>query len=175
MCSRKECLLFIIIWLLGSFVFHALVFGAPPDEVAVDFATATMVESVAPTPNPSPYDCPTCKDTGWIMHGDGHQTKCPNCDLAGLPGGPFDIIRQAKELIRRGNELAERGKALLDAFEKDGKATIDVRLPSTLKQPEIIKSAKPVVVSGGCANGQCGITRNKYTPIQKKNNWRWKR
>ncbi len=172
--DKKECLLFVIIWLLGTFVFHTLVFGAPPDEVAADFATATMAKGVAPAPNPSPFDCPTCKDTGWIMHGDGHQTKCPNCDLAGLPGGPLDIIRQAKELIRRGNELAERGKALLDAFERDGKVTVDIRLPQAPKQPPAVEP-KPAAEASGCASGQCGASSYRPTNTRKKSTWRWKR
>ena len=166
------------IWLmlLAIFIilFATFLKAAPPDEVAVDFATATMTKGVAPAPIPSPFDCPTCKDTGWIMHGDGHQTKCPNCDLAKLPGGPFDIIKQAKELIRRGNELAERGKALLDAFEKDGKITVDIRLPDAPKQPPK-EEPKPITVSSGCANGQCSVSGYKPSKTRKKSTWRWKR
>ncbi len=102
---------------------------ASPDEVAIDLALATMIESVSPGPAPSPYACPSCKDTGWIVHGGGNRTKCSNCDLASLPGGPLDIFKQAKELIRKGNELADRGKKLLDAIQKDGKLSVDILLP----------------------------------------------
>jgi hypothetical protein len=186
MKKKTEEFLCFVTWLIISFVFVTLgVFmivatftmaarGAPPDEVAVDFATATMAKGVAPAPNPSPFDCPTCKDTGWIMHGDGHQTKCPNCDLAGLPGGPFDIIRQANELIKRGNELARRGKALLDAIERDGKITVDIHLPNAPKQP-LADGQKPIVTSSDCADGQCSISSYKPTKTRKKSTWRWKR
>jgi len=122
--------------------------AAPPDDVAVDFAVATMIEGKGPAPGPSPYDCPACKDTGWIMHGDGHQTKCPNCDLAGLPGGPLDIYKQAKELIRKGNELANKGKALLDAIQKEGRITVDIRLPQ---------------VAADCPDGKCSIRADRNT------------
>lgn len=188
MNRRTEDALYFITWLIVSCVFISLTIfiivatfamaakAAPPDEVAVDFALATMVEGVGPKPNPTPFDCSTCKDTGWIMHGDGHQTKCPNCDLAGLPGGPLDIIRQAKELIRKGNELVERGKALLDAFEKDGKITIDVKLPQTVESAAVVK-LNPVA-SDDCSNGQCNVTFSqprKQTYKKKQSSWRWQR
>jgi len=159
------------VWLAAVFavicVLASLARAAPPDDVAVDFAVATMIESKGPSPEPSPYDCPACKDTGWIMHGDGHQTKCPNCDLA---GAPFSIIRQAKELIRKGNLLADRGKALLDAVQKEGKLTVDIRLPqiatdcpdgscpvtAPLGHPEIQEGAPYLrPAEAGCSNGRC--------------------
>lgn len=34
----------------------------------------------APAPAPSPYKCEKCKDTKWIIHGDGHKSPCPNCN-----------------------------------------------------------------------------------------------
>ncbi len=143
--------------------------AAPPDEVAVDFATATMIDGVPPAPDPSPYDCLTCKDTGWIIHGDGHQTKCPNCDLAKLPSGPLNIIWQAKELIRKGNKLAQRGKDLLDAFERDGKVTIDIKLP--IKPTVVSKVIAPA--NSKCSSGSC--KSNFRSPVKPKTRWRWKR
>lgn len=73
------------------FSLATLCFSAPPDEVAVDLAVATMVDGV--TPNPTLFDCLKCKDTGWIIHGDGHQTKCPDCDLAKLPVKPTVVVK----------------------------------------------------------------------------------
>lgn len=155
--------------------------ATPPDEVAVDFATATMIDGVSPTPNPSPFNCPTCKDTGWIIHGDGHQTKCPNCDLAKLPGGFFDVVRQAKELIRKGNELADRGKSILDALQRDGKITVDIKIPKISK----IDISIPII---DCPDGSCKVPQkystnsyerrvNEYqrTYTKPKSRWRWKR
>lgn len=157
----------LIIFVIGLWFFTAIIcYSAPPDEVAVDLTVATMVDGV--TPIPKPFNCSICKDTGWIMHGDGHQTKCLNCNLAKLSAGPFDIIKQAKELIRRGNELAKRGKALLDAFEKDGKITVDVRLPS-IDSTTVVK-LKPTITSG-CADGSCRVKRTYTKP---KSRWRWK-
>ena len=159
-------------------LFAATLLAAPPDDVAVDFSVATMIEGKGPAPGPSPYDCPTCKDTGWIMHGDGHQTKCPNCDLA---GSPFNIIKQAKELIRKGNLLADRGKALLDAAQEEGKLTIDIRLPqvptdcpdgkcsTAVSVPEVPAiQHQGVSVELSCPDGKCS-TR---TPTKRKTNSR---
>lgn len=42
-------------------------------------------------------------------------------------GGPIDTIRQAGEVVRE-------ARALLDAAKREGKVTIDVRLPRTLPQ-----------------------------------------
>jgi len=94
------------------------------DAVAVEWAVATMTDRT-----PQPYKCPRCKDTGWITHGDGHRTPCPECSdgSSGPYGGPLDTLREAKE----GNELAYRGKALLDAAEREGKITVDVHLPKS--------------------------------------------
>lgn len=39
----------------------------------------THIDSPAPEPSPSPFKCAKCKDTGWITHGDGHKTRCPDC------------------------------------------------------------------------------------------------
>jgi len=179
----------VLIWLFTVFctIFFlaAIAFAAPPDDVAVDFAVATMIEGEEPAPGPSPYDCPTCKDTGWIMHGDGHQTKCPNCDLAGLPGGPLDIIRQAKELIRKGNQLADRGKALLDAIQRDGKLTVDIRLPQTSAEcpdgkcsipgslPKVYTATTREASPGvSCSNGKCSPKRKTNSRMRIYKGWR---
>ncbi len=106
------------------------------DGVAVELTVATMAADRAPQPEPEPpgpYDCPRCKDTGWITHGDGHRTACPDCSDRGTGsyGGPLDAWREAKELIRKGNDLADRGKAIFDAAERDGRITVDVRIPDS--------------------------------------------
>ncbi len=182
-------ILAVISWAI-TFYLVTTAFAAPPDEVAVDFATATMVDGVSPTPNPSPFNCPTCKDTGWIMHGDGHQTKCPNCDLANLPGGFLDVVRQAKDLIRKGNELADRGKAILDAVQREGKLTVDIRLPKISADCPDGKCSTAVFVPQvsatqyqgtssklSCPDGKCSISsyRRSQTKPKPKTRWRWKR
>jgi hypothetical protein len=43
--------------------------------------------------------------------------------------GPLDIFRDGKALIDKGNALADRGKAILDQAQRDGKITVDIRLP----------------------------------------------
>jgi len=56
-------------------------------------------------------------------------------------------VREVKELIRKGNELADRGKAILDAAERDGKVTIDIRLPKPT----------PLRASAACTEGACPV------------------
>ena len=171
---------FAVVCLILGFAF--LCFASPCDFVATNLALSTMTDGVTPEPIPSPFDCPTCKDTGWIMHGDGHQTKCPDCDLAGLPGGIFDTIKQAKELIRKGNLLADRGKEILDAVQRDGKITVDIRLPGTSVSvsSDIIDDKKKVQIVterpavAGCSDGSCSATTYRY-PTKKRTSWRWKR
>jgi len=118
------------------------------DVVAVELALATLADGASPTP--SPYSCARCRDTGWLTHGDGHRTPCPDCNpgAAGeLYGGPIDTVREVKELIRKGNELADRGTAILDAAERDGKVTIDIRLPKPT----------PLRASAACTEGACPV------------------
>lgn len=38
-----------------------------------------------PGPKPTPDKCATCQGTGWIVHGDGHRTPCPDCQKAPTP------------------------------------------------------------------------------------------
>ena len=160
-----SCLLFYLCVFVTIFTLIVFWVGvcsaAPPDEVAVDLAVATMVEGVAPTPNPSPYNCATCKDTGWIMHGDGHQTKCPNCDLAKIQACRKGILEYAANLDGQGHALILRSKQILAAADRKGKV------------PDAT-AAGPVA---GCANGQCGTTAQYRRPTTKKrtSSWRWKR
>lgn len=123
------------------------------DEVAVDLAVATIISSPTPTP-PGPAQCPRCHGTGWIKHGDGHRTPCPDCQQgsAGPFGGPLDTLRDAKELIAKGNELADRGKAILDQAERDGKITVDIRVPKP-----VVNSALPPGSCRSCQGGACPL------------------
>ncbi len=50
---------------------------------------------------------------------------------AATVGGPIDVYRNARDLIDKGNDLADRGKAILDQAQRDGKITVDIRLPAT--------------------------------------------
>ena len=129
------------------------------DAAAIDFALATMTDSDVPAP-PAPDKCPRCNGNGWITHGDGHKTPCPDCHngSAGPYGGPLDTLREAKELIAKGNELADRSKALLDAAERDGKITVDIRLPKAT--PPVLGEAAPAAGKTTCPGGFC-----PYVPV----------
>lgn len=125
------------------------------DAVAVEMTLATMVDGAAPAP--SPYRCARCRDTGWLTHGDGHRTPCPDCQSGSagdLYGGPIDTLRQARELIEKGNSLADRGKAILDAAERDGKITVDVRIPKPA----------PYGSPAACPDGFCPLPSARAIP-----------
>jgi len=126
------------------------------DAAAVDLAVATMDQG--PTPEPL-AKCTLCKGTGWITHGDGHRTPCPDCqgDTGVAYGGPLDTLRDAKALIEKGNELADRGKALLDQAELDGKITVDIRLPSVPRLP--IQTPPDTATSPAASECQGGVCR----------------
>jgi len=103
--------------------------------IATEAAKVTMEKPVPPAPDPEPDD-----DTG---------------DSGQPVTGPLDTYRDAKELIRKGNELADRGKAILDAAEREGKVTVDVRLPKTA-----VPNPPP---SGPCPGGVCPVQPNQVT------------
>ena len=165
------------------------------DAVAVDLALATMTDHApAPQPDPpTPYDCPRCKDTGWITHGDGHRTPCPDCSdgSSGDYSGPLDTWRDAKDLIRKGNELADRSKQLFDRAERDGKIRVDIQLPKPSLESQ--STARQKAVTQSCPSGVCPVvpeppkrtaptvatqpaapsgTRTYYRP---RIFWRWRR
>lgn len=122
---KRLCLLWVLLCCCGCEAVRAE--SDWRDAAAVDLAVAMMVDAPAPKPD----RCERCKGTGYITHGDGHRTPCPDCQAAVGEsfGGPLDTLRDAKELIRKGNDLADRSKALLDAAQRDGKITVDVQLP----------------------------------------------
>jgi hypothetical protein len=118
-------------------------------------------------PAPVPAKCSRCNGTGWITHGDGHRTVCPDCQpgSAGQYGNPLDTYRDTKELIAKGNDLADRGKALLDAAEADGKIILAVHLPKVLKSAKAA-DAKTADDRTTCPGGVCPYTP-KETPKPK--------
>ncbi len=90
------------------------------DVLAVESAVTTLIDAPSPAPQPPPPDT-------------GDQF-----------GGPLDMLRDARALIDKGNALADRGKALLDAAQRDGKITVDVRLPG-------------VPAPADCPDGRCPV------------------
>lgn len=127
------------------------------DAVAVDLALSTMIDP-APLPlpePPTPYRCPRCKDTGWITHGDGHRTPCPDCSdgSVGDYSGPLETWRDAKELVRKGNELAERSRQILDQARRDGKIRVDIQLPTPVLESQASTTQEATIRS--CPSGVC--------------------
>lgn len=66
---------------------------APRAAAAVAAARASMAHDVAPPAPPAPGPkppapgkCTDCGGTGWIVHGDGHKTRCP-CGAVACPDG----------------------------------------------------------------------------------------
>lgn len=78
---------------------------------AVTAARATLrVEDPAPTPPgpkpPKPERCTECNGTGWIVHGDGHRTRCPcgaGCQTGTcpVPGASSTTVSPASSGSRR--------------------------------------------------------------------------
>ena len=104
--------------------------------IATEGAMVTL-EKTAPAPLPQPP-----------------QPK-PDPDGAGAAGqtvaGPLDTLRDAKELIRKGNNLADQSVAILDQARRDGKITVDIRLP----KPTAADMVAPPTPRKTCFSGTC--------------------
>jgi len=87
-----QWILYVLTWLSGDPT--SMDREAGRAAAAVMAARASMlVESTPPAPPappaptpPTPAKCSDCQGTGWIVHGDGHRTRCP-CGAAGCPDG----------------------------------------------------------------------------------------
>ena len=101
--------------------------------VATEGAMVTIEKSSIPAPAPAPKPSP-----------DGAGMKA---------GGPIDTYRDAKALIDKGNALADRGKAILDQAQRDGKITVDIRLPT----PPVSKPQTQSATGGLCPGGVCPV------------------
>ena len=92
-----ELLLWFLAWLSADPVSASL--EHPRAAAAVAAARASMAVEGAPAPTPAPTPkpgkCDDCKGTGWIVHGDGHRTRCP-CGAAGVPGASPATVSPAK-------------------------------------------------------------------------------
>jgi hypothetical protein len=107
-----------------------------------------------------------------IVEGDGPAPAAPAPgpgpdDTGALPQGW--IISDARDLIAKGNALADRGKAILDAAERDGKVTVDVRLPGGAKKREEASGRKPPANSLPLHGSECtgGVCRPRLLPWRR--------
>jgi len=148
-------------------------YAGPQDVIACEMALASMT----PDPDVTPEVCALCNGTGWITHGDGHKTPCPECSDGDLYGGPLDTVRQVKELIRRGDELTAWGLALKQQADNEGKVTIDIRLPGSMAIAPPPIAAPPneappneiarIDCTGDvCQLGDCQACQLQRTPIR---------
>jgi len=151
---RRLCCVWLLVCLCGCEVARSA--EDYRDAVATDLAITTMTDAPQPGPAPAPVKCLRCNGTGWITHGDGHRTQCPDCQAgsAGAYGSPLDTYRDAKALIAKGNALADRGKAILDAAESDGKIMLAVHLPKVLRSTKIAEAKTPDAKQT-CPDGVC--------------------
>ncbi len=123
------------------------------DEIALDMALVTLQ---ADTPAPSPGKCDKCGGTGWITHGDGHKTPCPECK-GSRPQGVLGISDATKAV----KETCEKVNRILDGFWIGG-LTIHIDPPRdkpTVTIPAAKQYVPPVVVRqqapSSCDSGQC--------------------
>ena len=114
------------------------------DVAAADMALATMVEPATPQPLPPP---------------DGSD----NGSLARV-GGPVDTIREAKALIRKANKAVDRGTAILDAVERDGKVSVDIKLPRVAKVTSAVRTR---TITRRVCDGQSCHYENVEVPINE--------
>ena len=146
--------------------------GCSTESPDMDKLTAMHAHGLAlavhakPDPLPAPDEkCIRCGGTGWITHGDGHKTPCPDCSDGDMPTGW--IWSDAKALIAKGNRLADWGLQLQQAAETAGKIRLDVHLPTDTApakvtfvdvppMPAIPKISPPV---SSCPSGVCPVAR----------------
>ena len=106
-----------------------------------------------------------------MAHREAPLVEPDDTDIGQPAGGPFDSIRDAKELIRKGNELADRGKVLLDQAERNGKITVDIRLPESGTKWKTTESE--TACTGSCSSSSGRTVR--YSTRRPLLFWRWRR
>lgn len=114
------------------------------DVAAADMALATMVEPNTPQPLPPPDG----SDNGSVSR----------------VGGPVDTIREAKALIRKANKAVDRGTAILDAVERDGKVSVDIKLPRVAKVTSAVRTR---MVTRRVCDGQSCHLETVEVPIDE--------
>jgi len=125
-------------------ILMVLVLAATQDAQRTDCTALTATQGAMVTLEKAPAPAPTPK---------------PAPDGAPV-GGPIDTYRDAKTLIDKGNALADRGKALLDQAQRDGKITVDIRLPT----PSAPAATATCPLGGTCRNGRCPLRQAELTP-----------
>jgi len=147
------------------------------DAISLDVAAAsvtvvslTSFEPVIPTP-PVPGVCPSCNNTGYITHGDGHQTPCPDCS-SGSAGSPSSWLG-ISDLTDTAKQTAQKINTLLDNVQNNG-LSITVQTNKTPKawtpfqQSDCANGACTIggQTSGSCPSGSCGTPQQStgYAP-----------
>lgn len=148
-----------------------LLTGCTPDDAAQDFRDAIACEFAlasldgSPSPAPSPeYDCPTCKDTGVITHGDGHQTACPDCSDGALPEGRDGLIQGIRDIgpmIQKAKPILEWAARTQQAAERDGEIVVKVQIPKSAPMAAEVPVEAVVEPSenANCVSGSCSTAR----------------
>jgi hypothetical protein len=108
---------------------------------------------------------------------DSPQAQMEDAEAVGEPvTGPLDTIHDARELIRKGNALADRGQAILDQAERDGKITVDIRLPDPSRQSDT--SPPESACSDKCPTPAARTVRSTTSQRTTRRPllfWRWRR
>lgn len=127
------------------------------DVVPCELALAMIAADGTAAPRPQPTPAPAPDDEVGQAIGDRPQGW---------------IFSDAKSLITKGNALADRAKILLDAAERDGKITLDVKLPKPAPRANCPDGLCPLTIepatdppssdAGSCADGSCSFPGRRF-------------
>lgn len=109
--------------------------------IAVTAAVVPPGEIAAPDANK--YDCPRCKDTGVIVHGDGHTTPCPDCTEGDLPTGILQLPGSVQKAADEAFKLAQQSNEILADARRQGYLEVRIMLPGDRRIAEV-PSSQPV-------------------------------
>lgn len=133
-------------------------------ELAVlEIEPATVVPP-GPAPSPTTHARANCPTGGWITHGDGHKTRCPNCDppWTSEPAVQAASFPKLPAGCNTADCLAGKCAANCGAAGIAGTSRCDTpgacqARPTSAPRPHLTPTQPAATYrSGSCASGSCG-------------------